>query len=323
MADNKRLFVIDCDAGTDDAMAIMMVLARPDIHLLAITCVCGNAPIDDVVANVGCVLEQCGVADTIPVYSGASRPLVRRPYYALYYHGDDGLGGVRRERYSPVRWTGAKRENAVDALLRLTRQFDKQITLLALGPLTNLALACRIDPSIVSRLKEVVIMGGNMECRGTASAATEFNFHVDPEAAHIVLEEYVRPTIITIESCSKEPRFEDEWWDEILNKETRKAAFVKDFTRHSFDWLSVKKWSMEPYDQAAAGVAISAETIVRDQAVLRAGVELHGTLTGGTMICDWKGQFEKENDGLMGGTIILPLSYNNDKLKDMLIESVM
>eukprot|EP00118_Oscarella_pearsei_P000282 m.4605 g.4605 ORF g.4605 m.4605 type:complete len:318 (+) comp11009_c0_seq1:118-1071(+) len=314
---SKRLFVIDADAGVDDAMAIMMVLARPDIRVLGITSVNGNASIDRTTENICRILEECGAADSIPVYSGAARPLVSPLSHSLFFHGDDGLGGIS-SFYPPLRSKVAEQEHAVNALVRLSREFDGQITLLAVGPLTNLALASRMDPGFSRRLKNVVIMGGNIEGRGNASPAAEFNFHGDPEAAHVVLKEFsdVKPTLVTMESCGKELLGED-WWDELRGKNTKKAKFLKDFSQFSFDFVKREGIPMLPYDQAAAAVAISPDTVIRDQAEVRAEIELHGTLTRGAMVCDWK------NLSAKAPNIIVALRYNIPVLKDMLMEAVL
>lgn len=167
--------ILDTDPGIDDA------LASPEIQLEAITTVSGNVSVDLTTRNALALLELTG-RTAIPVARGSARPLVRLPVLADYVHGDNGLGGVElpAPRLQPVT------QHAVDVIIEKVMEAPGEVTLVALGPLTNIALALRCKPDIVQRVREVVIMGGALRVPGNVTPAAEFNIFVDPHAAHMV-----------------------------------------------------------------------------------------------------------------------------------------
>lgn len=163
---SEKLLLLDVDCGVDDASAIVLALSKyHPSKLLAITCVNGNTGVDQIVKNVGYVLEGCN-RDDIPVYAGASLPLLGECVRAPVYHGFDGLGDMK-ERIDNPQWINKvlRKEHAVNAMINLVNQYQKQISLVAVGPLTNLALAQRMDPTFPSKLKDLTIMGGNYQGR--------------------------------------------------------------------------------------------------------------------------------------------------------------
>lgn len=178
----RPAIVLDCDPGVDDAIAILCALRYAD--LVGITTVNGNVSIDKTTRNALVVTECAGV--DVPVHRGCAEPLVPHLLDAGHVHGADGLGGMSIE---PAR--GAAGDDAVGYLLELVRARD-DIHLVAVGPLTNLALAVRRDPTFVSRLRSLTVMGG-AATGGNVTASAEFNIHVDPEAAAIV---YASGTIV-------------------------------------------------------------------------------------------------------------------------------
>lgn len=183
--------IIDTDAGVDDAVALFLALGyearqlNSNIRIMAITCVFGNTNVNNVAQNVLKVLKTANRLD-IPVYSGASRSLLVTPPIDDFY-GKDGLGDfVYPDPPNPADYL--KKENAAVALVRLASQYPKQITLLCLGPLTNVALAIRLDPLFVTNLKQIVVLGGSTEGIGNVRPGIEFNFYADPEASFIVFD---------------------------------------------------------------------------------------------------------------------------------------
>ncbi|MEV8143769.1 nucleoside hydrolase [Specibacter sp. NPDC078709] len=173
--------ILDTDPGVDDAVAILLACASESIELHGVTTVGGNVGIDAVTANALAVLELAGRPD-IPVYRGADRSLSRETQRKSLAHGDDGLGGCR-----PALSEDAK-PSEIDAVTFLTthvRENPGTITIVAIGPLTNIAAAIQADPSFAGNVKEVVLMGG-AEGTGNVTPSAEFNFWHDPEAAEIV-----------------------------------------------------------------------------------------------------------------------------------------
>jgi len=189
--------IIDTDAGIDDAEAILMALTYPTCTVDAITTVTGNVHRDKVNHNVCTILQQAG--QSVPIYSGADRPLVeiweddeRR------YHMSDGLG--EWDDRPPCDLT-LESEPAAVALARLINESPNEITLVALGPLTNIALAIRLDPTLPDKVKQFVFMGGAVDAHGnTPSVAAEFNIWVDPESAYIVLNAFKKSIMLSWET---------------------------------------------------------------------------------------------------------------------------
>lgn len=179
-----KKIILDCDPGYDDAVAILLALGNPEIDLIGVTTVGGNQSLDKVTYNARAVLEKAH-ATHIPVYVGCDRPILRSQEVAASIHGESGLDGVEL----PVPTRPLEDMHAVNYIIKTIMESDPQtITLVPTGPLTNIALACRLEPRIVERVKEVVLMGGGYH-RGNWSAVAEFNIKVDPEAAHIVFNE--------------------------------------------------------------------------------------------------------------------------------------
>ena len=215
---------------------------------------------------------------------------------ADHFHGDDGLGGA--EGIKDPDLSLLKSEHAVDALTRLARQNLREATLVALGPLTNIALACRMDPAFASNLKEAVIMGGNIEAKGNHHGpCAEFNFFCDVESVHVVLDELRCPvSIVTWEVCLKHAT-EWEFYDSYIAQDTEKSRFVKKITATSSEFY--RKGSVgcgTDYtccDSLAMAVAVKPEIVKRATSVY-ATIEAHGKFTSGQMVIDWRGVLQKE-----------------------------
>ena len=174
-------FLIDTDAGSDDAVAILMALRHPDVDVRALTVVAGNVPLDQGVVNSLYFAELCD--EDVPVYAGADRPLMREYISADWFHGEDGLGDWG-DRYKPQR-SQASELHAVDAIIETART-TPGLVIVTLGPLTNLALALRKAPDIIPQVSRCIIMGGAACTNGNISPAAEYNIWCDPEAAQIV-----------------------------------------------------------------------------------------------------------------------------------------
>ena len=193
MSEPRRI-LLDCDPGHDDAVAIMLALGSPAIELLGITTVGGNQTLAKITRNARSVLVVCGRED-VPVHAGAHRPLLRDVEVAADIHGESGLDGVDL----PEPTIPPAEGHAVQFLIDTIMSSDPgTITLVATGPLTNIALAARLEPRIVERVREVVVMGGGLH-GGNRTAAAEFNIWVDPEAARIVVDEAWPVTMIGLD----------------------------------------------------------------------------------------------------------------------------
>jgi purine nucleosidase len=172
--------IIDTDTGSDDAVALVLALKDPDVEVLAITVVSGNLPMEKGLQNAIYTRDLCG--SDAPVHVGADRPLLREHVFAHDVHGADGMGDIGLPLTGGVPAPG----HSVDVIVDLARRYPGEITLVTLGPLTNLALALRRAPDIAGLFDRVVMMAGTGDGTGNVTPAAEFNVYVDPEAADIV-----------------------------------------------------------------------------------------------------------------------------------------
>jgi purine nucleosidase len=192
-----RRIVLDTDPGIDDALAILLAAASPEVELAAVTVTGGNCPLDQGVRNALAVLAT--IRSDVPVVPGVALPLIRPPYTAEETHGDTGLGNARL----PEPLTAAAAEHAVDRMVREIMTAAEPVTLVAVAPLTNVALAIRREPRIVERVHEVIVMGGAIDVPGNTTPLAEFNVYVDPHAAHIVLHSGLPLTLLPWDVTSR------------------------------------------------------------------------------------------------------------------------
>lgn len=189
----RRTFIIDTDTASDDAVALVMALRHPDVEVAAITVVAGNVPLPEAVQNALYTVELCGSAARVPVHAGCDAPLARSLRTAQFVHGQDGMGDFGL----PLTGRRPAPGHAVKALVdEINRRPAGSVTLVTLGPLTNVAVAFGRDPSLATRLREIVTMGGTGDAVGNISAVAEFNVWEDPEAAAIVFASGARLTMV-------------------------------------------------------------------------------------------------------------------------------
>ncbi|XP_072540299.1 inosine-uridine preferring nucleoside hydrolase [Salminus brasiliensis] len=298
----QKLMIIDTDCGIDDAQAIMLALAAPNVKILGITCCFGNTDVDNVGQNVLRVLSVCQQTQ-IPVFRGSAGPLVGAVKPFQDHFGTDGLGDVLEDRDSDIWKKQIQAEHAVDALIRLVNEQQGQVSLVALGPLTNLALAVRLDPSIPQKLKDLYIMGGNMEGKGNGTPCAEFNFIMDPESAYIVLEEYQCSTHIATWEFTCKNKLSWEFFDKMVNQDTAGARFMKTVTSKCWAFSREPGKGIKdvffgpgfvPYDAYAVAACVDSSVITekREYAVR---VVLQGDLGRGLMALDPTDKLKKSH----------------------------
>ena len=185
--------LIDCDPGHDDAIALLLALASPELELLGVTTVAGNQTLAKTTANALRVLEYVGRGD-VPVAAGADRPLVREPYVAADVHGETGLDGP----VLPPAQGRAVDSHAVDFLAERLLVSQRRVTLVPTGPLTNVALLLARHPDAAARIERIVLMGGAI-AEGNVTPAAEFNIWADPEAARRVFESGLDVTMVGLD----------------------------------------------------------------------------------------------------------------------------
>lgn len=278
-----KKIILDCDPGHDDAVAILLALGNPEIDLLGITTVGGNQSLDKVTYNARAVLEMAH-AHNIPVYAGCDRPLVRPQEVAASIHGESGLDGV--EFPEPTR--PLEKTHAVNYIIETIMASEPNtITLVPTGPLTNIALACRLEPKIVDRVKEVVLMGGGFH-EGNWSAVAEFNIIVDPDAAHIVFNEPWPVTMVGLD-LTHQALCTPAVQQRIEEIGTPLAFFVSglmDFFRKTYQ--DNQDFEDPPVHDPCTVAYLIDPTVVRTRRC-PVDIELHGELTLGMTVADLRG----------------------------------
>ncbi|MCW5581603.1 MAG: nucleoside hydrolase [Luteimonas sp.] len=227
--------LIDTDPGVDDALALLMAFNDPAHDVVGLTVTAGNVGLHHTVANA---LKLCEVAgrDDVPVFAGCAAPLLHAAPDAAYVHGQDGFGDTG---YAPALRT-AEAEHAALAILRLSHQHAGRLLLVALGPLTNIALALKLDPTLPQRVARLVVMGGAVTAHGNITPAAEFNVYFDPEAAWIVFEAFPRFDLADWEATLAHGLLhaEVEAW---LGAGTTRAAFYEGISRQTREWSANRR----------------------------------------------------------------------------------
>jgi purine nucleosidase len=196
---SARKIIIDTDPGQDDAVAMLLAFASPELEVLGITCVAGNVPLDLTARNARIVCELAGRTD-IPVFAGCDRPMGRDLVTAEHVHGKTGLDGPDLpEPTMPLR-----DQHGVEFLIEMLRNEPAgSVTLVPIGPLTNIATAFKTAPDVIGKVAEIVIMGGAYFEVGNITPAAEFNIYVDPEAAAIVFGSGAPLTVMPLDVTHK------------------------------------------------------------------------------------------------------------------------
>ncbi|XP_066998055.2 nucleoside hydrolase [Anabrus simplex] len=286
--------LIDTDVGSDDAMALVICAAAElngKAKIEGVTCVHGNTHLDNVCINTLKVLKTINRLD-VPVYKGAESAILETVVRAGDIHGNDGFGDFYYPD-PPRADILLQQEHAANYLVKKVSQNPGQLTLLTLGPLTNVALAIRLDPNFCKNVKEVVIMGGNSEGVGNITAAAEFNFFSDPEAAYIVIENMKCPiTIFPYEAALRHGGIPYKWRKEVLGAlRTPQMELLNKVERVILERELYGVWSR--CDPIAAALAIDPAIIV-EKSKCFVTVELHGQHTRGAMVVDHLCRLNKE-----------------------------
>lgn len=220
MTDSGTRVILDTDTAGDDAMAILMAALSDRIDLEALTIVAGNVPFDYEVENAKYSLDLAGVAGEVPVHEGARSPLVKDHEHVEYVHGEGGLGGD----LFPDTGIPSADEHAASYIARMARENPGEVSLVCIGPLTNVALAHTLEPDLPDLLDSVWVMGGAANTLGNDTPSAEYNFWVDPDAAKLVVREF-EITLIDWGVCVRDSTIEGEAIDDLIAAETPYAEF--------------------------------------------------------------------------------------------------
>jgi purine nucleosidase len=279
-------FVIDTDPGVDDAHAIMMAFAHPEAQVEAITTVAGNVSLERTTAKACTILDV--LEGDVPVYAGCGRPLMAEALDASHVHGKDGLGD---SGYPPSKRVVAD-EHAVHALIRLANASPGELTLVALGPLTNVALATRLDPTLPEKYERLVVMGGAIRGTGNVTPSAEFNVYADPEAAAIVYDAWPGLTLISWET-TMDHGFTAEQVETLMAIDATRprAEFFRRVSRGTIEVVQqmLGHQVLVTPDALAVAVALEPDIVCRAERHC-VQVELAGRHTRGHTTVDWLDQ---------------------------------
>ena len=289
--DSLKQIVYDGDPGIDDALAILLALTAENANLTAITTVAGNTTVDKAVRNVLKILSLLGRENDVEPYVGlgASKPLLSELQTSERFHGPDGLGDTE-DLFRDLKFQEllGRVKPGVDLIVKSVLENPEPIVLVTAGPLTNLALAVRIRPEIVSKLKEVVVMGGAVREPGNVTMAAEFNIHTDPQAAKIVFNSGLPITLVSLDVTTKEQNtLTLNHLSQIEKADTPISRFISRIARYRMKTggSSAHVHGCFLHDPLAVAIAID-KSLVRKSEEINVDVETEGKITLGKTQAD-------------------------------------
>ena len=284
-AATPKKIIFDTDPGSDDAMALMLALNSPELDVRAITVVPGNVTAAQGLENALRMVSLANRCD-IPVAAGAQHPLFQKLSTAEFWHGKNGLANMEL----PPSKCKVDSRFGPDLIIQIVHAAPHEITLVPVGPLTNIALAVSKDPSIVPLVKEVILMGGSIT-GGNVNAAAEANIYNDPEAAQIVFQAGWPVTMVGLDVGDK-TLLTRKYLDDLASTHGPVNDFIHGVAKYLVE-LSAQFGSpgTPMYDPLAVGVAIDA-TLVKAPA-MHVDVETHGTFTRGETVANRHGGVER------------------------------
>jgi purine nucleosidase len=266
--------IIDTDPGVDDAFALLLAMRSPDLQIEGLTPLAGNGPLELTLPNALRMVEIAGRTD-IPVAAGAKVPLVRRLVTAAYAHGENGLGGA----VFPEPKTKPIEEPAGQFIRRIVRKYPHEVTLITLGPLTNVAMALNLDPELAGLIRGLTMMGGSLS-GGNITPAAEFNIYVDPEAARVVFQSGI-PIVMVGLDVTRKTSLTDEHVRQLEAAGTRVSLAAAKIGRNAIDHNRSEGFLVGPNMHDSLAVASFLDPSILRWAEYYVDVETTGDLTAG------------------------------------------
>ena len=283
-----RKFLIDTDTASDDAVAILMAHRWPDVQIIAVTIVNGNVPVEQGTLNALYTIEIC--EQSTPVYIGCAKPMLRSCEYSYWFHGDDGMGNM----HYPKPLLKPQSTHAVDVIIDTLKTNPGEITLVTLGPLTNIATALLRAPEIASLVQRCVVMGGAANVVGNVTPAAEYNIWVDPEAAKIVFHSGIPIEMVGWELSRGIAALLPVEIEKITNSGTKLARFAIECNRTALE-VSMRVQNspgLSLADPVAMAVALDRDLVTRKGRYFT-DVEVNSELTRGQTVVDELGILKK------------------------------
>lgn len=298
--------LIDTDPGVDDALALLMAFNDKRHDVVGLTIAAGNVGLQHTVRNA---LKLCEVSgrDDIPVFAGTPEPLLHPAPDAGYVHGQDGFGDVG---YAPAA-RGVESEHAALAILRLSHVHAGRLLLVALGPLTNIALALKLDPTLPQRVARFVVMGGAVTGHGNITPAAEFNFYFDPEAAHLVFEAFDRIELADWEGTLAHGLHHERvaGW---LQADSPRARFYASISEKTRLWSIDRRGDLW-FAADALAMAFALEPAGALEQVERPlAIELQGRHGRGASVVDWR------REGGQPDKVLILMKYDQERFEALI-----
>lgn len=277
--------LIDTDPGIDDAMALLLALLSPELEIAAITTVSGNVFVDTATRNVFTILSLLSPEVRPSVAKGASRPRRKEPIHAAHIHGDDGLGRLDRYHYPSPSGTLSDR-HAVDEILYQLRVSAQPLTVIALGPLTNIAEAIEKDREVMAKVKRIVMMGGAVAVPGNITPVAEFNLFVDPHAASIVFNAGIPLTVVPLDVTRQVKLTEERLTAAVACRQTAVSQFLLDCTAEAFAFAKEQEGEACIYLHDPLAVSIVIDPSLVSMQAMHIEIETQGEITQGMTVAD-------------------------------------
>ncbi|MCI1277460.1 MAG: nucleoside hydrolase [Nitrospira sp.] len=284
--------ILDTDPGVDDALAILLALASPELEVVGITTVCGNVPVGQATKNLFRVLNLVKTPPGLLVGQGAARPLEEDLVTATQVHGSDGLGELDAVltaegalRYPQVRLPSVL-STAQDVWSECVRRYPDEVTLITLGPLTNVALGLKVNPLTVQKFRSVIVMGGAIGVPGNIAPAAEFNMYVDPHAAHRVFQASLPLTLVPLDVTTRVAVTREcltTWAAESCDPLGR---ITTDMTRKAFEFAETVEGHGLFYFHDPLAVLAAADSSLLKVEPFHVAVEMVGRVSRGMTVAD-------------------------------------
>ena len=261
--------IIDCDVGVDDALALILAFHSPELEVKAVTGVNGNVPLNQVFENIRQVLSLIQPKNKPFIAKGADQPLKGKTVYAHSVHGENGLGGIKIKQKKGGGWWQFYPGPADELIIKMASQFPHELTLIATGPLTNLALGLQKDPAGMKHLKEVVIMGGAVRTGGNITPRAEFNIFSDPLAAQMVFKSGL-PILLVPLDVTHQVSLNPQWMEENVNPLNNPfSKFVIEATGYNLTTHQFRnKKLVHLHDPLAVGVVINPNLVIKERSTI-------------------------------------------------------
>jgi purine nucleosidase len=287
----RRRVIIDTDTATDDSLALLLALNAPHLSIEAITIVVGNVEFEQEARNALYTLEVAGRGGQVPVFKGTARSILRATHAtATWVHGHDGMSD---SNFPPPKQQ-PESENGVDAIIRLARRYPGEITLIAIGALTNVALAILKEPKLPQLLSGIVFMGGFRNFYGNISPAATYNIWVDPEAAQVVFNSGARITTVGFDVSVRSSVMTDADYDRVQAMNTSLSRFFLSINRIRRAYCKEHQKMAGSNHPDAITTALVIDPAIGTQMIDRAvQIETQSELTRGMMVVDELGVWKR------------------------------